>query len=512
MLNNLLVTKVLLCSSGANFICKMLGMKQKIINQFPLVCLIIITLWLRLVNLGYSNYQGDEIKALYRPKPDQNLLDFLLHQRKGPIQFLITYIMSFFNSNYDNEFLLRLPFALAGIFAIYFFYKLVRLEFGHKIAFYSSFFVASNGLFVAFARIVQYQSFVILFLVLALYFLSLSTKYNHLRIYGLYLGMGFWGLSILAHYDGIFVAPFVFYLAYRWYINNRNQRQYLICAIICFIALVSVFYIPFFLSISESTKQYWSDRISRQSVSSLKTFTTYNPFLIIYLYLFLGLWGLVRIKENFSIFLWFLFPCLFLEIFVSNPGTHIYTYVLPFCILMAFGLEEIQSRLKNCINFSFLSAIYIICFYFSHLLFVDNQQEYPWEDKKVLFLTVRKQSRQSLFGFPYYRHWEKVGAYLQSTGSNGYFATNEKKSITRYYIPESFKNVESYPIPESLQGEIYVIYIKNPQSGNKKIGNKEESYWERKYKPLRTFCNHGRVVTTIYRISFSDWKNIVNQR
>lgn len=93
-------------------------------NILPVVCLIFVSLWLRLINLGYSNYQGDEIKALYRPQVGQNMIDFLLNQRKEPIQFLITYIMSIFNPEYDNEFLLRLPFAIAGILAIYFFTSL----------------------------------------------------------------------------------------------------------------------------------------------------------------------------------------------------------------------------------------------------------------------------------------------------------------------------------------------------------------------------------------------------
>lgn len=87
----------------------------------PLIYLIFVTLWLRLSNLGYSNYQGDEIKALYLPQLGENLLDFLLRQRKGPIQFLVTYGMRIFNPSYDNELLMRLPFALAGILAIYFF-------------------------------------------------------------------------------------------------------------------------------------------------------------------------------------------------------------------------------------------------------------------------------------------------------------------------------------------------------------------------------------------------------
>ncbi|MDM9382705.1 glycosyltransferase family 39 protein [Chlorogloeopsis sp. ULAP01] len=491
---------------------------KKIINKIPLLYLIIATFWLRLINIGYSNYQGDEIKALYRPQVGQSMLDFLLTQRKGPIQFLVTYLMSFINPDYDNEFLLRLPFTVASIFAIYFFYKFVQIEFGQKIALYSTLFISLNGLFVAFARIVQYQSFVILFSVLALYLFSLSTKYNDWKIYGLYLGMLLWGLSILAHYDGIFIAPFVFYLVYRWYVNSRNNKQtikHLIYATTIFLASLSIFYIPFFLSISESTKEYWAERISKQSVSSTKTFMTYNPLFLIYIYAILGLIGIFRIKENFSVVIWFLFPLISLETLVGNPGTHIYTYVIPFCIIMAFGLEEFHSFLKKrffnpskYISIFILSTIYISSFLFSHLLFIENKQEYPWENKNFLFLNFKKQSRQSLFGFPYYRHWEKVESYLASTKRNGYFITNEKKSITRYYIPGNFKNLELYPYDSNSTGEIYVIYIKNPQSGNKKILDKEQSYWEERYQPVKTFSNHGRIVTTIYRFSGSEWEKV----
>ncbi|TFI51957.1 glycosyltransferase family 39 protein [Mastigocladus laminosus UU774] len=497
-------------------------MKQ-IKKILPVIFLIFVSLWLRLINLGYSNYQGDEIKALYRPQASQSMIDFLLNQRKGPIQFLITYFMSFVNPGYDNELLLRLPFAIAGILAIYFFYKFIKLEFGHKIAIYSSLFIAINGLFVALTRIVQYQSFVILFSVLALYLISLSTKFEKWRVYGLYLGVFCWSISILAHYDGIFIAPFVIYLIYRWYVNcesshKNKQVQHLFFAGTIFLVLISIFYLPFFFSISESTKAYWTERISKQSVSSTRIFMTYNPLFIIYLYAALGLMGLSRIKENFSVLLWFLFPLLALETFVSNPGTHIYTYILPFSVLMAFGLEVFQKFIFNrftgkshYINRFCLSFIYISSFLLSHLLFIDNQKEYPWENKRFLSLELKRQSRQSLFGFPYYRHWEKVGVFLKNTDRNGYFITNEKQSITRYYIPANYKNIELHPYDAQAPGDIYIIYIQNPQNGNKKILGKDQTDWEQRYQPVKSFSNHGRVVTTIYRLSFADWEKVISQ-
>lgn len=142
----------------------------------PVIFLVFVTLWLRLVNLGYSNYQGDEIKALPLLVPEQTFFDFLLQQRKGPTQFIITYLIKLVNPAFTNEFFTRLPFALGGILAVFFFYRMVKLNFGRRIALYASIFLTVNGLFVGLNRIVQYQSFVILFSILSIYAISLAIK------------------------------------------------------------------------------------------------------------------------------------------------------------------------------------------------------------------------------------------------------------------------------------------------------------------------------------------------
>ncbi|MCK5429178.1 MAG: hypothetical protein KAI94_06885 [Anaerolineales bacterium] len=70
----------------------------------PVVFLVFATLWLRLVNLGYSDYQGDEIKALYLPDTGQSLTDYLFLQRKGPTQFITSYLIYLFHPSYTNQF------------------------------------------------------------------------------------------------------------------------------------------------------------------------------------------------------------------------------------------------------------------------------------------------------------------------------------------------------------------------------------------------------------------------
>jgi 4-amino-4-deoxy-L-arabinose transferase-like glycosyltransferase len=141
--------------------------------------LIAVSLVLRLVGLGYSNFQGDEILTLCRfsdyATPVQ-FLAYLLEQRKGPVQYLITCAFSLFDPAFSSELALRLPFAIANLLAMACFFILVYRLFTLQIAIYSSFLLAANGIFIAFARIVQYQSFVILGGVLGILGLMMALK------------------------------------------------------------------------------------------------------------------------------------------------------------------------------------------------------------------------------------------------------------------------------------------------------------------------------------------------
>ena len=83
-------------------------MKEKS-NLLALFPLLIITMWLRLVNLGYSDYLGDEIKALAQLAPGQSLANFLFQQRKGPVEFLVTYLIGLFHPSFTSRFFTRLP-------------------------------------------------------------------------------------------------------------------------------------------------------------------------------------------------------------------------------------------------------------------------------------------------------------------------------------------------------------------------------------------------------------------
>lgn len=507
-----------------------------------LMAIILITIILRLANLGYSDYQGDEIKALFLPTPEDTLQSFLLDQRKGPIQFLITFLIKPFSNNYTNEFVTRLPFAIAGMLAIVVFFKLVELKASSKIAFYASFFLATNGFFVAFSRLVQYQSFVILFMLLALYMFTLAVQYPTWKYKGLYFGFTFWALSILAHYDGVFITPFVIYLTLSW-VNKYNLKEvfktnkikslvHIILPVLVFICLLSLFYIPFVFSISDKTADYWRNRISGgegKLSSSHYLFSVYQPIYVVHIYMLLAILGglfisgavflkkasyklnpkwanllnLFKTDNDIGFFIavtaWFLITFIFMEVLINLPGTHIYTYLVPITILIAYGIIFIERVTllifrKSALPISLIgvTGVFIFIALQTYAVFVDNSQEYPWEEEKFFIWTFNKPTpifHLSMFGFPYHRNWEDIKQYVETNlcpdveickrhiPSEIIYSTNERKSIARHYLPYT---------RDSKKAGFY-IHIINPQSFTNEITNSRIKYWVEQNPPIAIF-------------------------
>jgi 4-amino-4-deoxy-L-arabinose transferase-like glycosyltransferase len=473
---------------------------------------LVVTTVLRLINLGYSNLQGDEIKALFLSPQGQSVTDFLLTQRKGPIQFLITGAIKLITPDYSNEVLLRLPFALAGIASVFVFHKLLSNLFNSRLAFYASILLSVNGLFIAFSRIAQYQSFVILFSLLALYLLATSHK-DKRRIY---VAAIMWALSILSHYDGVFIAPMVGVLLLRWYKNQEISRKKKIKVItnftLIFTFLIATFYIPFVLALTDGTLNYWQGRIASSGSkisSSQYLFGLYNPLGVTYFYYLFSLVGLFfAIRKSTlltnGLLLWIAVPFIFMEIFVAIPGTHIYTYLIPTMVLVSLGITSIEKKFAKLHN-KYLTKIYeiavalILCFFTltSYYVFVDNRYEYPWEDESIFGLNLSKPLSYyhlSLFGFPYNRTWEEVGEYLSSYDRTIPYTTNERSSISSYYI----KN--------KRDGEKAGFYIEvaKPQSYMKNTTNKRILDWISVNDPLKVYYNPlGKQTAKIYLIPTS---------
>ncbi|MBD3366283.1 phospholipid carrier-dependent glycosyltransferase [candidate division WWE3 bacterium] len=496
-----------------------------------------ITLWLRLVNLGYSDYQGDEIKAMFLPEEGQSVAEFLLTQRKGPVQFIITFLLKLVDPTYDHRFLMRLPFAIAGVLAVFSFYKLIRQYFSRKIAFFSAFFLATNGFFVAFSRIIQYQSFVIMFMILALYFFTLAFKKESWKIKGLYLGFLAWSLSILSHYDGVFIGPFVLYTFYRWIktYEIKTMGQFLkafILPSLMFTLLLCAFYIPFILELSKSTLSYWKGRIEGTGgkISSSKyLFTVYQPIYVIHIYFALAVLGALRIlwklfihfkNKNwdrmflyFSLGVWFVCAITFMEFFVNIPGTHIYTYLISLFWILGMGvmfIYELMKMIFSKIAFSDVlfwlgtGVVFLFIFAQSHQIFVEHGTEYPWRSEKFFVWEFPRPTpifHLSIFGFPYYRHWDEIGEFVTNSENNGYYSTNERKSIARYHIP----------FDKDTEEAGHFVYIRNPQSFTNKIIYEKADYWAKHYPPVLSFFKNGEPVVKVFYMPKGSLEEIQEQ-
>ena len=488
--------------------------------------LIIATLWLRLVYLGYSNFQGDEIKAMFRLQDWQGITDFFLSQRKGPIQFLITGLYSLIDPLFSSELFLRLPFALASIFSVFVFYRLVRLHFGQTIAIYASFFMATNGIFVALGRIVQYQSVTILCSLLSLYFLSVALKNERWRVLALYTGLLSASVGILAHFDGFFVIPPAAYLLRRWYKLSKNSprprelQKHFIKSIALAILLNLIFYIPYALSLTDYHLSYWSERMLGPPSNLITTFQFYNPTVAIYVYLVLLVLSLFKIKRHkdaFLFILWLVPPFIFMELIMQSPRTHIYTYLIPLFVFVAMGIETIEAGIEHFFSKKDVIILHIICsvlflflFAISHTIFVDHRQEYPWTDKNFLHWDIRGHYMEGIMGFPYNRQWREMGKFFsyKDKSKEQFYATNEKCVISSFYLPKHMtycENEEIALLKLIENNAFFMIIVENPQSWDQKILGRPMIYWKNVLVPLKTFTDaRGNLLSSVYYLSRED--------
>ena len=385
--------------------------------------------------------------------------------------------------------------------------------------------MATNGFLIAFGRIVQYQSFVILFMILALFMFSLSVKKEKWRVKGIYFGFIFWAISIPSHYDGVFIAPFAAYFLFNWvksYVLPVETRftylKHLFLALIISGVMLASFYIPFLLHISDATKSYWQGRLEGTGgkISSSKVlFQAYQPIYVIHIYTLLVLFGgLVTFKELIkptisstiksdrlkllALLAWFAIPFVFFEVLVDIPGTHIYAYLIPVFVIMGLAIvaaEDIVSYValklsaivqKASIVLTRLGIFVVFAFIFlqSHAIFVNHTYEYPWEPEPFMIWEFHQPSpifHLSMFGFPYYRHWNSISTYVTTTENNGYYSTNERSSISRYHVP--FK--------KDTDSSGHLIHIINPQSFTPNPIQDKAKYWAENNEPDKTFYSYN---------------------
>ncbi len=490
-----------------------------------IVLLIGISFLLRLQDLGYSNFQGDEILTLCRfsdYKTPSQFLAYLFGQRKGPVQYLITCAFSIFDPTFSSELALRLPFAIANLMALACFFILVYRLFTLQIAIYSSFLFATNGIFIAFARIVQYQSFVILGGVAGILGLALALNHQKWRVPGLYLGFTAAAISLLAHFDAAFFVPPMAVLIVHWWLKFHNQpgfarlRMHLVAAAMLFTLLVLAFYIEYVLRLGSFQINYWENRRTGDATNILQLFQFYNPGPVFWICLGWVLLGLTRIRKSVGwqvTLAWLLPPLIFMVMIFKDSKTHAYTYLLPLLIIAGIGIEAMIGRLYTLLRSKSLRvaetavlAIFLIFSYLSYEIFIDHDPEYPWNPKRVLGMQFDGGFVAGTFGFPYSREWRDIGRWFQGLPNNEDVAlvTNEKGQFVTFYLPSKVRNRFRYSTSEfpgelRAPGGLYILIVQEPQSWTYYLWGLSLNAWHEKFVPLQDFVNEeGKIVASVY--------------
>lgn len=428
------------------------------------IILLFVTLVLRLPQLGYSHFYGDETKTLYWNK-SVPANEFFLDQRKGPVQFAVVWVVETITDGF-KEGLVRLPFALAGIASVGIFYLLVRQLFDYKTAFLSSIIFTLNGFFIAFSRTAQYQSFLVFFGLTALLF-ALNKRW--------FLSSVSLAMAFLSHYDAVFFLVPVIFLLIR---DAKTLRNWLIFTI-PLLLLVGAFYLPYFTRgyAQANTFGYLNKRVEGKEYlpnNSLYTSKVYNPGFIAFIPLLFALFGMVGAVswKKILLLMWFVVPFLVFEFVFSNPGTHIYNYLVPLIILATLGIFEVASYFRQT-TFAFISVILLIQFFVMLFIFVPYfKLNYPWSSNKLGLALPDRRYNLFLYGFPYNRGWDQIKLYFSSKSGVRNFYTNDNPAIASYYL----KEYDMTPPGSNYLPQYYIDVVKN-QEFRDPITNVDSDYF-----------------------------------
>ncbi len=183
----------------------------------------LVAVTMRLWGLGTAQFQGDEAYAMLLARGVMHgQQDVLLVHLKGPLEALLP-AGPLALSGTISELTARLPFTLASLALIAGVWALAGRLFGGRAGdvagFVAALGLAADGLLLAFGRIVQYQSLVLLLSAAALWLCWRFATGAPARRYlpaAAFCAAG----AVLAHYDGIYVAP-----ALAWLVVAGGLRR-----------------------------------------------------------------------------------------------------------------------------------------------------------------------------------------------------------------------------------------------------------------------------------------------
>lgn len=233
---------------------------------WALLVVVLVAALFRFTYLGYSEFQGDEARAvLLAAGVLDGHDDALLVHKKGPGEVLLP-ATPYALLRRINELSARISFALASLAALLTVYALGERGFRAGAGLIAAALLAADGFEVGFARIVQYQSLVLLATALGVlcYLRFYQRRHppnsdgsrdtptpNFHRLDWAYLvtGAAVAGVGMLGHYEAVFALPAMAVLFItrawqeRWPLTAWVRRA--LAPAFILVGLVGVFYVPF---------------------------------------------------------------------------------------------------------------------------------------------------------------------------------------------------------------------------------------------------------------------------
>lgn len=221
-----------------------------------LVVVLLVALVFRVVNIHYSDHQGDEADILLRAVSlVYGHTDALLTHSKGPGEILLLNAIGALTGRFDEQ-TVRLPFALAGAAAIGLIMLLGVQLAGPWAGVVAGLLAALDGVFVSYARTAQYQSVVLLLTLAAIFCLYHFAGQNRASRQWHAVSAFLLAASFLVHFETILLLPVAGYLtlapqpASGWQKNLSQTVSRLVGlwpSAIIFLVMTSAFYLPFLL-------------------------------------------------------------------------------------------------------------------------------------------------------------------------------------------------------------------------------------------------------------------------
>lgn len=368
--------------------------------------------WLRLAHLGYSEFNGDEARAVLRAVAVvQGYDDVLFLHRKAPAEILLPAAILALTGHLP-EAATRLPFALANLIGLLALLCLGWRLFGPLAGFTAAALLALDGYFIAFARFTQYQSLVFLFTVTTTLLLTRLDGLPALAIRRLTLAALVFAAGLLAHYEaiiaaipalplllairpspsrrqrvvpfmtavllpGLFYIPFAFHPNFRatvTYITARRigsafpynnvadffQRTSLYSSMYAAILMAVLMLLALALLYRCHLSRPWRWLLALATLAILALTAWDDRFLRLGSTDLLVLpWGIVLIvacllpRLSFSlraVLLWWVLPLLLTLFFVEKPRTHVYVFFPPYALLAGWAVQEARQQIRFLIS------------------------------------------------------------------------------------------------------------------------------------------------------------------